>query len=160
MLDWSDSLVKCAHRRMLRSCATLGVHGADADDVAQQVWLWLLRLPDRGVNRLDTPWLEAVTRNFVRRRRREELRRQSRERRWLESTAQVRSEPDRERILERKWLLRRMAERLSSGDRDILSLIRLGFTFAEAAAKAGVPRGSRGRVHQRLVRCGRSLVAA
>jgi hypothetical protein len=46
VLGCSDALIEAAHRRMLRSCATVGVHGADADDVAQQVWLWHLRLPD------------------------------------------------------------------------------------------------------------------
>ncbi len=132
--------------------------GSEAEGVAQEVWLWLLRLGTPSA-KIDTPWLEAVVRHFVLRRRREAARRWHRERRWAESMTQ-RCEPDRDRSLDGAALLRRMEEALAGKDRRVLDLIRLGFTFAEATAALGIPRGSRDRVYRRLVSCGRNLSAA
>ena len=48
-----------------------------------------------------------------------------------------------------------MEKGLAEQDKDVLALIRVGLTFAEAFAALGIGRGSRYRIYQRLVRCGR-----
>ena len=160
MFDCSDALTEEAHRRMLKSCASLGMRRADAEDVTQEVWIWLLGSRALDPHRLRSPWLEAVTRNFVRRHWRESFRRRRREQRWQELLMQGRAPIDRDRSLEARRVLKELNRRLSGKDKRVLSLVRLGFTFGEASVIVGVPRGSRHRIYRRLVRYGQSVVAA
>lgn len=140
-----------------RVCRSEGLSSPDADDVAQDIWLWLLRsgLPFATITK---PWLRVVARNFVLRHRRRMFRQQRREALSLDDAPEPRT-GDGGAALEKRDLFDRMDAGLPDTDRRLLDLIRRGHTLAEAAGILEIPRGSRMRHYGRLVACGRLVVA-
>lgn len=135
-----DSILAC-HRRVTRACAFAGLSAADADDVAQDLWAWLLRtgLP---MTVITTPWLKAAAQNYILRFRRRAHLRNVREGRSLDSLPEPQSIPFPPQ-LESNELLDQVAAVLPKTERCLLDLVRRGHTIAEASRMLGIPRGSR-----------------
>lgn len=120
----------------------------DLDDLTQDVCVWLLRAgPPAQITR---PWIRAVVRNFVLRFRRRSYRKALRERAL---TTDVRSPEDRinGELSAIRMTLDQVSARLPGRERTILKLVRRGFSFPEAADRAGIPRGSRQYFRLRLL---------
>ena len=151
--DW----IHVSYSRILRCCRSAGLASSEADDIAQDIWLWLLREggPDRGVS---MPWLAAVARNFILRYRRRKYRRSTLEGCPLEACPRARTE-DVWPEFEIEDLLDHMAAALPETERRMLALIRSGHSLAESARLLGVPRGSQGYHQRRLVACARRELA-
>jgi RNA polymerase sigma factor (sigma-70 family) len=117
-----------AYARIQCLCLAAGVPSIDADDLAQDVFAWLLRngpllaLPAM-------PWLAAVARNYIKRYRRERSYRRKVDGVSLTDTIEPQAEEPQE-ALEIKELLDRVAAVLPEEDRKILTLIRSGYTQA------------------------------
>jgi DNA-directed RNA polymerase specialized sigma24 family protein len=150
--DSPDGIL-AAYARIQHLCLAAGVSSFDADDIAQDVFLWLLRngpliaLPA-------TPWLAAVARNFVRRYRRERSCRRRVEGISLADTVEPRAEEPTS-ALESKEILDRVAAAIPRIERELLSLIRSGYTLPQAARALKIPKGSRVYLKGRLVKCAR-----
>jgi DNA-directed RNA polymerase specialized sigma24 family protein len=139
----------CISRRITRACLHAGLRPADAEDVAQDIWEWLLRTGHVALAQ-EIPWLGAVAQNYIRRFWRRSFRRLVRE------SAAVRGggRPDFEepaRGLERKEVLDRLTAALPDRERKLLTLIRNGYSLAEAARALKIPRGSLSYCGGRLV---------
>ena len=147
-----DQWIRESYSRILATCVYAGLAPAEADDVAQDIWLWLLR--HRIPLTLSMPWLSAVARNFILRYRRRSYRQAVREGRPLEAVPEPQTSGELEE-LEVNELLDRVAGRVTEMERKVLQLIRRGHTLAEAARLLGIPRGSRAYYHQRLIACAR-----
>lgn len=121
------------------ACMLAGISAADAEDVAQDIWEWLLRSGNIATAAI-APWLAAVTANFIRR----HWRRRLRERSVLREFGAGHPEKAEawSRQTETKLFLDRLASRSSSCDRKLLALLRRGFRLSEAAARLGIPKGS------------------
>jgi DNA-directed RNA polymerase specialized sigma24 family protein len=133
--------------RILASCVLAGLNLDDANDVAQDIWTWLL-LTGRTKQAFLVPWLDAVAKNFCRRL----WRRRARDGRVLEA---LRRQPtprfDLTSSVELRRSLDELCRRMRSGDRALLALMeRDGLTFAEAAKAIGLLPGSRSRARHRL----------
>ncbi len=138
-----------AYALIRNACRVAGLADVDADDVAQDVFLWLtqsgrlLALPPK-------PWLIVATQNFVRRYQRRESRRIARESKAVaESTVTgcgIRPQP-----LDMKLSLDRIEERLPGVEGELLHQVRHGSSFAEAVRVLGIPRGSRSFFRKRLI---------
>jgi DNA-directed RNA polymerase specialized sigma24 family protein len=143
--DW----ILVSYSRILKCCRSAGLASSEADDIAQDIWLWLLRegSPAREVS---MPWLAAVARNFILRYRRRKSRRSTLEGYSLDAYPEARMQevwPE----LEVEDLLDRVATALPETERRMLGLIRSGHSVAESARLLGVPRGSQGYYQRRLV---------
>jgi DNA-directed RNA polymerase specialized sigma24 family protein len=141
----------------LKSCLCAGLAPSEADDIAQDIWLWLLR-EGRLASALSLPWLSAVARNFILRYRRRKYRRSALEGQPLDASP----EPSTREVwpaLEAGDLLDRLAASLCETERRMLALIRMGHSLAEAARLLGIPRGSRAYHQERLVACARRELA-
>src|SRR5438445_5890904 len=53
-------------RRITRACFHAGLAPADAEDVAQDIWEWLLRTGNVALAQ-EIPWLGAVAQNYIKR---------------------------------------------------------------------------------------------
>ena len=142
-----------SYSRILTSCIYAGLPPSEADDVAQDIWLWLLR-QGTPVLIVSMPWLSAVSRNFILRYRRRSFRRKAREGRALDAVPEPRAAESLPE-LEASELLDRVAAAVPEIERRLLALIRRGHSLAEAARLLGIPRGSRAYHHQKLITCGR-----
>jgi DNA-directed RNA polymerase specialized sigma24 family protein len=147
--DWISS----AYTRILKSCLCAGLAPSEADDIAQDIWLWLLR-EGRLARDVSMPWLSAVARNFILRYRRRKYRRRALEGCALDGYPEPLT-PEVLPELEADDLLDRVAVALSKTERQMLALIRSGYSLAEAARLLGIPRGSRPYHQGRLVACAR-----
>ena len=153
--DSPDGIL-AAYARIQHLCVAAGLSSFDADDVAQDVFLWLLRngpliaLPAM-------PWLAAVVRNFIQRYRRERSCRRRVEGISLVDTVEPRAEEPTAAI-ESKEILDRVAAALPGTERDLLTLIRSGYTLPQAARALKIPKGSRVYLKGRLVKCARREV--
>ena len=138
-----------AYARVQHLCVAAGLSSFDADDVAQDVFLWLLRngpllaLPAM-------PWLAAVVRNFVHRYRHERSCR-----RWVEGISLTEAPDPRagrpSEALESKEILDRVAAVLPEQEHKILALIRSGYSLPQATEILKIPKGSRGYYRGRLL---------
>ncbi len=112
----------------------------DLDDLTQDVWVWLLRVGPPA--RITRPWIRAVVRNFVLRYRRRTFRNALRE-----QTLGFEVSAPEERLTGAfstfRMTLDQVSGRLPVAERALLHLVRRGFSFAEAASRLGIPRGSR-----------------
>jgi DNA-directed RNA polymerase specialized sigma24 family protein len=120
----------------------------DADDVSQEIFLWLLR--NRYiVDLVAMPWLEAVTRNFVLRHR---ARRALRTRREGEASRERAQNCGRAEFaaLEARLALDQLEPSLSDFELRVVRDVRRGESLAKAVTNQGVPRGSRDWVRKRL----------
>ena len=142
-----------AYARVQHLCLAAGLSSFDADDIAQDVFLWLLRngpllaLPAM-------PWLAAVVRNFIQRYRRERSCRRRVEGISLTDTAEPRAE-EPTAAFESKEILDRIAAALPNTERELLCLIRSGYTLPQATRALKIPKGSRVYLEGRLVKCAR-----
>jgi DNA-directed RNA polymerase specialized sigma24 family protein len=147
-----------AYARIQNLCVIAGLPSLDVDDVAQDVFLWLLRngpllaLPAM-------PYLGAVVRNFIQRYRRERSCRRQVEGVSLADAAEPRAREPGE-TLESKEILDRVAAVLPEQERDLLVLIRFGYSLQEAANILDIPKGSQGFYKGRLVRRARKQLRA
>jgi DNA-directed RNA polymerase specialized sigma24 family protein len=133
-----DRDLEGAYAAICQECLLAGLVRLDAEDVAQEVFLWILRnRPFLGLPA--THWLEAVTWNFIRRFRRDRARRALRE---LRASETQNSKFDTRDFLERTLSLDQLERRLPKMEADVLRLVREGSTFVEAAKDLKIPRGS------------------
>lgn len=148
-----ETWISESYSRILMSCFYAGLPASDADDVAQDIWLWLLRKETPALV-VSKPWLSGVARNFILRYRRRSFSRKTREGRSLDAAPEPRTAEALPEI-EASELLDRVAAAAPDMERRLLALIRSGHSLAEAARILGIPRGSRTYYHQRLIACGR-----
>ena len=146
-LATNDAGLLLAYSCIRKECLLRGLSRCDADDTAQDVFLWLLR------NRLQLgdlamPWLRAVTKNFILRQARAQKVRSMRE---SEAAEGFDSSEDATRATEIRLSLDRIERRLPDVEARLLRLVRQGNTFVEAVARLGIPRGSRSFLRKRLV---------
>ena len=147
--SYSEEMIRAANGRITRACLCMGLSLADSEEIAQEIWIWVLRL---GVPTalMTTPWLKAVVHNHVLRHRRRSYSRAVREGRTLESVPEPRVWQPFAR-LEAKDLLDRVASLLPERERDLLALIRRGYSLPEASRRLGIPDGSRAYYQGRLI---------
>ncbi len=139
-----------AYRRIRRACLLAGLAEADADDLAQDLLLWLVE-----TGRLDAasvlPWVGAAAQNFIKRYWRE---------RWVRRTRESSAAIELERTERRqtgtgvdlKVSLDRLERRLPAVEAELLRLVRGGASFAEATRALHIPRGSLTFLRNRLIR--------
>jgi DNA-directed RNA polymerase specialized sigma24 family protein len=152
-----ESWIHTSYSRILKCCLCAGLAPSEADDIAQDIWLWLLR-EGRMAREVSMPWLVSVARNFILRYRRRKYRRCTLEGYSLDACPEPRT---REvlRDLEVGELLDRISSALSETERRILALIRDGHSLAESARLLGIPHGSQAYHWERLVACARRVLA-
>jgi DNA-directed RNA polymerase specialized sigma24 family protein len=150
---YSEEAAAEIYSQILRVCVKAGLGLADSEDIAQDVWTWLLRSGSPSLA-LTAPWLSTVAQNYVLRFRRRAG--------WLRAREGVAIDaipepgcPGDTRRLEGREVLDRMAAVLPRTERHLLALIRDGHTLANAARILGIPRGSRAFYRARLVRVAR-----
>jgi DNA-directed RNA polymerase specialized sigma24 family protein len=141
--------IRTSYVQIAKVCLWAGLSPADAEDLAQDVWEWLLRtgVP---IALIATPWLKEVVQNYILRFRRRSHRQGLREGQPLENAPEPITTPS-EKLLESKELLDRVASMLPKRQRDLLALIRRGYSIAEASNRLGIPAGSRAYYQGRLV---------
>jgi DNA-directed RNA polymerase specialized sigma24 family protein len=139
-------------------CLAAGLAQPEADDVAQDVWEWVLRSGTLA-SAAAAPWIASVTRNFVMRFRRSSNRRRYREGVRLEMVREPQSAVDGS-VLEANEVLDTLAALLPQTERNLLILVRKGHSLAHAADLLGIPRGSRAYYGGRLVRIARRAIRA
>lgn len=151
-----DDAVAAIHACILAVCFASGLAGPDADDVAQDVWEWVLRSGTLA-SAMAVPWIAAVTRNFVMRSRRRSSRQRYREGVALEMVPEPQAAVDGS-MLESNEVLDTLATILPQKERNLLILVRKGHSLAHAAELLGIPRGSRAYYSGRLVRIARRAI--
>ena len=139
-----------AYARVLRVCAFAGLTASDAEDVAQDLFLWLIRdklLPTV----VAVPWLEIVAQNFIHRHwRSRRVRKQRESLASAEAAVFARGDGGTEAV-EVRLSLDRIERTVPLVEVKLLHLVRRGRSFAEAVRVLGIPRGSRSFFRRRLV---------
>ena len=153
---YSEEAAAQIYSRSLRVCVKAGLGRAESEDIAQDVWTWLLRTESPCLA-LTTPWLSAVAQNFVLRYRRRSGRLRAREGVAIDAIPEP-GHPGDARRLESREVLDRIAAALPPIERRLLALIRAGHTLADAARLLGIPRGSRAFHRARLVQAAREAM--
>jgi DNA-directed RNA polymerase specialized sigma24 family protein len=148
---YSDEAVRTSQVQIIRACVGAGLSSADAEDLAQDVWTWIIGV-GVPVEVLATPWLNAVVHNYILRFRRRSGSHREREGQSIE-TAQEQACWQPEALLESNELLDNLASLLPTRERSLLALIRRGYTLPEAARRLGIPPGSRAYRQGRLIAC-------
>ena len=138
-----------AYARILSACLYAGLSRPDAEDVAQDIWAWILR-SGQPAELYGTPWLGAVARNFILRYWRRRQRRSTREAQAVVEAVRFARTEGTEAI-DSRLSLDRMEQRLPSTEAKLLRLVRNGCTFAQAVRRLGIPRGSRCYYRKRLI---------
>ncbi len=147
--DW----IRVSYSRILKCCRCSGLSPSEADDIAQEIWLWLLR--ERRLSPgVSMPWFAAVTRNFILRYRRRQYRRSVVEGCSLDECPEPRT-CEVLADLEVGELLDRVSAALSEIERRMLALIRGGHSLPESARLLGIPQGSHAYYRGRLIACAR-----
>jgi DNA-directed RNA polymerase specialized sigma24 family protein len=141
--------IRASYRQTVRICLSAGLAAESAEDVAQDIWEWLIR-SGRPIEDVTAPWLGSVVRNFVMRYRRRQSVLARREGRRLDRVPEPEA-PESAARIESRELLDHVASILPETERNLLTLIRRGHSLAEAARLAGIPRGSRAYFHGRLI---------
>lgn len=146
----SPDIVREAYSRVLQACRFAGLALPDAEDVAQDLFLWLLgsgsllALPA-------TPWLAAAAQNFIRRYWRQRHVRRQRETLAVAEAAVFARGDDAADSVEVRLSLDRIEGRLPVIEAKLLHLVRRGCSFPEAIKELGIPRGNRSFFRRRLV---------
>jgi DNA-directed RNA polymerase specialized sigma24 family protein len=143
----SESDILNVYNRIKSACSAAGLSLADAQDVAQEIWVWALQGSNLALV-ASTPWMGAVAHNFVLRYWRRRGR--SRERTGLEdliSRCAVGHVDD----LDRTISLNEIEITLPGLEASLLQLVREGESFMEAARQLGIARGSRAYFRKRLI---------
>lgn len=146
---YPDDAVRVWHTQIIRSCVCAGLSPADAEDLAQDIWTWMIRagVP---VALVASPWLKGVVHNYILRFRRRNYSHWVREGRPLETAAEPASWQPGAGV-ESNELLDRVGSLLPKRERSLLSLIRQGYSLPEASRLLGIPPGSRAYYQGRLV---------
>ena len=142
-------VVPAIYARIFKACLVAGLRPFDADDVAQDICLWLLR-SGRQSEALVTPWLGAVAQNFIRRYWRGRKVRSAREYQAVAETSALRP-GDGTEALDSRLSLDRMEKLLPVIEAKLLHLVRRGCSFAQAVKELQIPRGSRSYFRKRLI---------
>jgi len=130
-----DAFAPSAYSRILRICSFARLPFSDAEDVAQDIWVWLIET-GRSAEAASPRWLGAVTINYVKRRRRDQSRRAARE-------SHAAGRPAGEPVdLETRLSFDEIERCLPGVEASLLHLVRAGATFAEASRRLRIPRGS------------------
>jgi RNA polymerase sigma factor (sigma-70 family) len=146
---YPEQSIRSSYRLIARECLRAGLSPADSEDLAQDLWEWLIR---SGVpaSSIATPWMMGVVRNYIRRYWRRTRCHEVRESGPLERAVEPQSlEPSAH--IESSELLDRVSRALPKRERDLLALIRLGYTLPEASRALKIPAGSRAYSSGRLV---------
>ncbi len=139
-----------AHARILQACVFAGLAPPDAEDVAQDFFLWLLRSgPVLALPAM--PWLAAAAQNFIRRSWRQRHVRREREALAVAEAAVFARGDDAANSVEVRLSLDRIERRLPEVEAKLLHLVRKGCSFPEAITALGIPRGSRSFFRKRLI---------
>lgn len=141
--------VPAIYARIVKACHLAGLNAFDAEDLAQDIWLWLLR-SGREAEAEVTPWLGAVAQNFIRRYWRGRMRRSVREYQAVAETSALLPEDGTE-ALDSRLSLDRMEARLPAVEAKLLHLVRRGSSFAQAVQELHIPRGSRSYFRKQLI---------
>jgi DNA-directed RNA polymerase specialized sigma24 family protein len=146
---YSDETIRVSYVRITRACVCAGLNPADSEDLAQDIWMWMLRV-GVPIALIATPWLKAVVRNHVLRFRRRDYSHRVREGRPLETVPEpAAGQP--EGVFESNDLLDRVAVLLPKRERGLLALIRRGYSLPEASRVLGIPAGSRDYYQGRII---------
>jgi DNA-directed RNA polymerase specialized sigma24 family protein len=150
---YPEEAVRVSFGLMTKACLCAGLSLADSEDVAQDIWMWMLRarVP---IALIATPWLKAVVHNYLLRHRRRSYCRLVREGQPLDTAPEPKAWQPEAR-LESKDLLDRVASLLPERERKLLGLIRRGYSLPEASRLLGIPAGSRDYYQRRLIACAR-----
>jgi hypothetical protein len=146
---YPDETIRVSYVQITKACLCAGLSTADAEDLAQDIWTWMIFV---GVPLavIATPWLKAVVHNYILRFRRRSHSHQVREGQPLETVPEPMScQP--EALLESNELLDRVASLLPKRERSLLDLIRRGYSLPEASRRLGIAPGSRAYYQARLV---------
>lgn len=146
---YSDETIRASYVQITKACLCAGISPADAEDLAQDVWTWMIFV---GVPlaMIATPWLKAVVHNYILRFRRRSHSHHVREGQSLETVPEPMScQP--ETFLESNELLDRVSALLPKRERSLLALIRRGYSLPEASRRLGIAPGSRAYYQGRLV---------
>jgi DNA-directed RNA polymerase specialized sigma24 family protein len=146
----SADQIQASHARVVRACVAAGLRLSDAEDVAQDLFLWLIR-DGATLAVVSAPWLAAVARNFIRRYWRGRIVRNLRESSATSEAEVFARSDDRAKAIEVRLSLDRVERRLPLVEARLLHLVRQGCSFAEAVGALGIPRGSRTFFRKRLI---------
>jgi DNA-directed RNA polymerase specialized sigma24 family protein len=131
----ATTFAPAAYARILRICRFERLAISDAEDIAQDIWVWLIE-SGRSTEATSPRWLGAVTINYLRRRRRARSRRAARE-------SHAARRPGAEFVdLETRLSFDEIERSLPRVEANLLRLVRGGSTFAEASRRLNIPRGS------------------
>jgi len=146
---YPEKSIRASYKLIARECLWAGLNPADSDDLAQDLWEWLIR---NGVpaSAIATPWMMGVVRNYIRRFRRRSHCLDSRESAPLDRAAEPLSEEPLA-LIESSEFLDRVSSVLPKRERDLLALIRLGYSLPEASRVLKIPAGSRAYSSGRLI---------
>jgi DNA-directed RNA polymerase specialized sigma24 family protein len=146
---YPEDSIRVSYVQIAKVCLWAGLSSADAEDLAQDVWEWMVRtgVP---IAVVATPWLKEVVHNYILRFRRRRQRLGSREGLSLDKAPEPITAPS-ERLLESKELLDRVASMLPKREQSLLALIRRGYSLAEASDRLGIPPGSRAYYQGQLI---------
>jgi DNA-directed RNA polymerase specialized sigma24 family protein len=154
---YPDETIRGSYVQITRACVCAGLSPEDAEDLAQDIWAWMIRV-GVPVAVIATPWLTAVVHNYVLRHRRRSYCRQVREGQPLERVPEPKAWQPEAR-LQSNELLDRVASLLPERERKLLGLIRQGYSLPEAAHLLGIPAGSRDYYQGRVIACARRELA-
>ena len=146
----SSSDIRLIHGKVVRTCLAMGLSISDAEDLAQDLFIWLLRggsMPAIAWS----PWLAAVVRNFIRRYWRGRSVRSLRETRATVEARVFSGAAERSDSIDVRLSLDRIEKRLPEVEASLLRLVRRGCSFAEAAKLLEIPRGSKTFFRKRLI---------
>lgn len=133
-----------AYALMRAVCLSCDLLKSDADDVSQEVLLWLLR-NEYDFEAITLPWLAGVTHNFALRHRRARAIRAAREGVAAASAFQVSPSPDETQIV-----LNELERVLPGTEARFLHLLREEGTLLKVAIRLGIPKGSVDKFLKRL----------
>jgi DNA-directed RNA polymerase specialized sigma24 family protein len=146
---YSDETIRVSYVQITRACICAGLSPADSEDLAQDIWTWMIRV-GVPIAVIATPWLRAVVHNYILRFRRRDYSHRVREGQPLETVPEPTAwQP--EGLLESNELLDRVAKLLPKRERSLLALIRKGYSLPEASRLLGIPAGSRDYYRGRLI---------
>jgi DNA-directed RNA polymerase specialized sigma24 family protein len=146
----SSADIRLIHAKVVRTSLAMGLSISDAEDLAQDLFIWLLRGGSMPAITW-SPWLAAVVRNFVRRYWRGRSVRSLRESRATVEARVFSAATERSDSIDVRLSLDRIERRLPDVEASLLRLVRRGCSFAEAAKLLEIPRGSKTFFRKRLI---------